>query len=363
LYNFPLKREAMMDQNIYIQLANALDRLPNGFTRTESQVELKILQKIFSPEEAVLACQLSGTLEHLDDIAQRAGRSAREVSKQLFKMARRGLIWIEKQDGKVCFRLAPFIVGIYEAQVELMDHELAHLVEDYLTGGGANGIMKPQPALHRVVPASRSIKSEWILPYDDVRAIILEAKSFTVRDCICRVQQDHIGRKCDFPLDTCLSFTNVERPLGPGDITREQALAILDKSEEIGLVHSVSNVMQGVGYVCNCCGCCCGILRGVTEWGIEYSMAHANYYAVIEPLFCSNCGTCRERCQVSAITEGDGVSVVERTKCIGCGLCVTGCSSEAATLIRKPDAEMIHPPKDFAAWEHERLYHRGLAAE
>jgi electron transport complex protein RnfB len=352
-----------MVDNVYAKLADALDRLPNGFTRTESQVELKILQIIFSPEDAALACHLTGTMEPLDAIARRAGKPAREVSKQLFQMIRRGMIWFDKLDGKACFRLAPFIVGFYEAQVELMDHELAHLVEDYLAGGGANGIMKPQPALHRVVPASHSIKSEWILPYDDVRAIIMESKSFRVNDCICRLQQEQIGHKCDFPLEMCLSFSNQERPLGPGDITREQALAILDKSEEIGLVHSVSNVMQGVGYVCNCCGCCCGILRGITEWGIKDSMAYANYYAVIDPLFCSNCGTCRERCQVSAITEGDGVSVVERAKCIGCGLCVTGCSSEAATLIRKPDAEMIHPPKDFAAWEHERLYHRGLAAE
>ncbi len=353
-----------MDNNVYAQLADALDRLPNGFTRTESQVELKILQKIFPPEEAALACHLTGALEPLDVIAQRAGQPAREVSKQLFQMIRRGMVWFDKQDGKALFRLAPFIVGVYEASLQLMDHELAHLVEDYLAGGGANGIMKPQPALHRVVPASHSIKSEWILPYDDVRAIIMQSKSFNVRDCICRVQQDQLGdRKCDFPLDMCLNFSNMERPLGPGDITREQALAILDKSEEVGLVHSVNNVIEGVGYVCNCCGCCCGILRGITEWGIKDSMAYANYYAVIDPMICSNCGTCRERCQVSAILEAEGVSVVVREKCIGCGLCVTGCSTGAATLIRKPEAEMIHPPKDFAAWEHERLVHRGLVKE
>jgi Na+-translocating ferredoxin:NAD+ oxidoreductase RNF subunit RnfB len=352
-----------MDPDVYAQLADALDRLPNGFTRTESQVELKILQKIFTPEEAKLACQLTGTFELLDDIALRAGNPPREVSKKLFQMIRRGMVWFDKQDGKAFFRLAPFIVGIYEAQVELMDHELAHLVEDYLAGGGANGIMKPQPALHRVVPASNSIKSEWILPYDDVRAIIMESKSFTVRDCICRLQQDQLGRKCDFPLNMCLSFSNQERPLGPGDVTREQALAILDESEKVGLVHSVSNVMEGVGYVCNCCGCCCGILRGITEWGIKDSMAYANYYAEIDPMICSNCGTCRDRCQVSAILEGDGVSMVVREKCIGCGLCISSCSTGAAALIRKPDAEMIHPPKDFATWEHERLYHRGLAKE
>jgi ferredoxin len=118
--------------------------------------------------------------------------------------------------------------------------------------------------------------------------------------------------------------------------------------------------MEGLGYVCNCCGCCCGILRGITDWGIENSVAHANYYAVIDPDLCLACGTCVERCQVGAISEADGWSVVDRRRCIGCGLCVTACPNQAATLARKPDSEVVHPPADFAAWEHERLRNRGL---
>jgi Na+-translocating ferredoxin:NAD+ oxidoreductase subunit B len=142
-----------------------------------------------------------------------------------------------------------------------------------------------------------------------------------------------------------------------GDISQTEALAILDKSEEVGLVHTVINVMKGMGYVCNCCG----ILRGTTDWGIDQSMAYANYYAVIDPQFCANCGNCIERCQVYAISEGDGFSMVDREDCIGCGLCVTGCPNEVARLVRKPVAELVHLPENFAAWEHERLHNRGLS--
>jgi electron transport complex protein RnfB len=280
----------------------------------------------------------------------------------LLEMAGRGLVWLEERSGENCFRLAPFIVGFYEAQIELMDHQLAHLVEEYLTHGGAAGIMKPQPALHRVMPALRSVAHEWILPYDDVRQVILSAKSFSADDCICRVQQDHLGHRCGFPLAMCLSFSGAERPPQPGDISQEEALALLERSEEIGLVHTVSNVAQGVGYVCNCCGCCCGLLRGITDWGIENSVAHANYYAVIDPALCAGCGTCVERCQVHAIHDQDGVSVVTQEKCIGCGLCVTGCPDGVPQLLPKPEAEMVHPPVNFAAWEHERLRQRGLLA-
>jgi len=349
-----------MSDLVYQQLAEALDGLPNGFPRTASRVEIAILKKIFSPEEASLAGRLSGEIESADEIAGRLGMPVGAVRQQLFEMVRRGLAWLEKRSGEACFRLAPFIVGIYEAQVESMDHELAHLVEEYLGQGGAAGIMKPQPALHRVMPAQRSVASEWILPYDDVRQVLLSARSFSANDCICRVQQDQLGHRCDFPLSMCLSFSGADRPPRPDDISREEALSLLERSEEIGLVHTVSNVMQGVGYICNCCGCCCGILRGITDFGVENSVAYANYYAVIDPALCAGCGTCIERCQVQAILDQDGVSVVVRERCIGCGLCVSGCPDDVPQLLRKPEAETVHPPTDFAAWEHERLHHRGL---
>jgi ferredoxin len=345
---------------VYERLANALDRLPNGFPRTPSNAEIQILKKIFSPEEARLASQLSGSLESIDIISNRVGFSVKETEAELTKMVKRGLVWCDDEEGKLFFRLAPFIVGIFEAQLESMDHELAHLVEDYLTNGGAVGIMKPQPALHRVIPAQKAVKSELILPYDDVKAILQNSKSFGLRECICRVQRKTLGQKCDFPLKTCLFFSEYERPPHRYTISQQEALAFLDKAEEIGLVHTVSNVMKGVGYVCNCCGCCCGILRGINDWGIENSVAHANYTATIDPDTCLNCGTCRTRCQVHAITEQNGTSVVDPKRCIGCGLCATGCPNNAAQLKRKPPSQIINPPENFATWEDERLHNRGL---
>lgn len=349
-----------MSDQVYEQLAEALNNLPNGFPRTPSNVEIRILRKIFSLEEASLASQLTGSMSSAEAIANRIGLPPEEAEARLTKMVKRGLLWSRKEGRNSLFRLAPFVVGIYEAQLESMDHELAHLVEKYLANGGAVGIMKPQPALHRVVPAQKAVKSELILPYDDVKAILVQSKTFHLRDCICRVQQDHIGRKCDFPLRTCLSFSSFDRPPHPLDISKEEALDFLDKAEEMGLVHTVSNVMKGLGYVCNCCGCCCGILRGINEWGIENSVASANYYAIIDPDECIGCGICRKRCQVHAISEQDGISAVDVKKCIGCGLCATGCPNKAAKLVRKPDKEVVSPPVDFAAWEHERLRNREI---
>ncbi|MFX0068300.1 MAG: DUF362 domain-containing protein [Candidatus Hodarchaeota archaeon] len=349
-----------MGDDVHKRLAERLDRLPNGFPQTESRVEVLILRKIFSQDEAWLASQLSGRMETIDEIAKRVRLTYEETKTRLMKMAKRGLVWSDKKPEKLRFRLAPFIVGVYEAQLENMDHELAHLVEKYLAAGGAAGIMQPEPAIHRVVPAQNSVKSEWILPYDDVRAILLASKTFRVQDCICRMQQDHVGRRCNFPLRACLSFSTTERPPSPEDISQQKALAILDRTEEIGLVHTVSNVAKGIGYICNCCGCCCAILRGITEWGIQNSVAYANYYAVVNLDTCQGCGTCVDRCQVGSISVNDGIAIVDQERCIGCGLCVTGCPNNSVELRRKPDEEIVHPPKDYAAWERDRLAYRGL---
>jgi electron transport complex protein RnfB len=349
-----------MSDDVYEQLAEALDDLPNGFPRTPSNVEIAILKRIFSLEEAALASQLHRDVEPIGEIAERVGRSVEEVGARLMGMNERGLVWYDERDGKPCYRLAPFVVGIYEAQLNNMDHEFAHLVERYFTDGGAVGIMGPQPALHRVIPAQRAVKAEQILPYDDVRAILLTAKAFRLNDCICRAHQEKLGRRCSFPLKMCFSFSQADLPPSEDAITQEEALSVLEKAEEIGLVHTVNNVAKGMGYVCNCCGCCCGILRGINDWGIGNSVAHANYYAVIDQDECLGCGTCVGRCQVHAVSEREGIAFVDKERCIGCGLCVTGCPHDVARLQRKPDAEVVDPPADFATWELKRLRNRGL---
>ena len=339
-----------------------MNALPNSFPRTKSNIEITLLKKIFLPEEAFLAGQLTGTPEPVSVIAQRTGLSEEDTASRLKAMMSRDFVRGNAAAGM--FRLSPFVVGIYESQMDKMDHELAHLFEEYLEQGGIE-IMRPQPAIHAVIPAQGAVKTEWILPYDKLRELLISCNTFRVRDCICRKQQDLEGtRKCTFPLHVELIFYTGPAPADPPVppyVTKEEALAVLEKTEKIGLVHTVSNVADGVFYVCNCCGCCCGILRGITEFGIEKSVAAANYYSVIDPARCVGCGTCIKRCHMHAISAKDEISIVDRTKCIGCGLCASGCPANVARLERKAGEEIINPPKDFATWEHERLINRGLA--
>jgi len=356
-----------MDDTLYERLAEALDHLPNGFPRTSSGIEIEILRIVFLPDEAEIACALSDDWESADQIAVRLGADAQETEDRLRLMSDKALVCRDVRDGSTVFRLGRFIVGIWEAAVWRLDgeiaHRFAHLTEEYLAEtGGLAGIMTPAPAIHRVVPSRGAAKSEWILPYDDVRTFLDGAKSFVLRDCVCRKQQDLLGRRrCTFTRRACLSFSPMERPKGPDSISREEALAALDEFEKMGLVHTVSNVAKGISYVCNCCGCCCEMLRGITDFGLKDSIAYANYYCAVDSATCSGCRICETRCQMRAMTVKDGIASIDRERCIGCGLCVTGCSTGAAHLRLKPADQVVAPPADIGDWSRLRKAARGLS--
>ena len=264
---------------VYEELANALDKLPIGFPRTKTGVELQILERLFSPEEANVARHMTGTSEPVETIAQRADLPQQEVEAKLASMLSRGMIWSSTKNGIRKYRLAPYVVGFYERQSETMDDELAHLFDHYWMDGGGKGIMQYHPDTHRVDPPHEALeKTEMILPYNDVRKLMSQAKSFQVRNCICRRQQELIdAKKCDFPVRNCMAFFSMELPEGPNSITKEEAFKLLDEAEEMGLVHCVANQQSGLHWVCNCCGCCCVILRGILELGIDNTrLYHAN---------------------------------------------------------------------------------------
>ncbi|MDY6823019.1 MAG: hypothetical protein SWH68_04355 [Thermodesulfobacteriota bacterium] len=54
----------MTDITVYERLADVLDTLPNGFPRTDSGVEMKILEKAFATDEADLFCELRLRVRH-----------------------------------------------------------------------------------------------------------------------------------------------------------------------------------------------------------------------------------------------------------------------------------------------------------
>ena len=224
------------------------------------------------------------------------------------------------------------------------------------------------PAVARTLPVHEMVKSESkIQPYDNVHKLIDEARSFRVMDCICRKDRGILGEACDHELENCLTFSGEDDAydyfsLAGRVINKEEALEIIEKSAQQGLVHNVLyNVQEGQGAVCNCCSCCCGLLRSAKELKSPNVVAVSDFVAKIDQDGCSVCGECaEERCPMDAITESGGYYKVLPENCIGCGVCAVTCPTEAIQLELKPIEEKVTPPANMREWFNIRAKNRGL---
>jgi Na+-translocating ferredoxin:NAD+ oxidoreductase subunit B len=344
--------------DIYRQLAQRLDALPNRFPASQSGVEYRLLKKIFTEEEAALACVMHLAAEPAADIASRAGMGIKQTRDTLKRMVAKGLIDLKKGEGQFAYAVRPFVVGFYEGQLPRMDIEMAGLFEEYFreTQGG---ILRDTPALHRVIPIGKAIPFQVeIHPYERATELLEGALSWGVRDCICRKQQQLLGKGCSKPIEACLVFAPIrnafDRSKVDRAITKEEALEILRRTEEAGLVHSSGNYRNGIEYICNCCTCCCGIMRGIAEYGISGAIARSDFHIAIENELCSGCGVCVDRCQFHALSVPDGIIAADDHRCMGCGLCVLVCPTEALHLNRRQEGEVLPPPIDINDWRTQR---------
>jgi len=343
-----------MTDPIFRQLAQHLDAIPNGYPATNSGIELRLLEKLFSPDEARLACAMRLDAEPPAEIAARLGLDPAETRKALKAMAMKGLIGFERKGGQLAFSLMPFIVGFYEAQLPRLDAELATMFEQYYQESHG-AMMRAQPSVHRVIPVGEAVPVEIeVFPYERASELINGARAWGVRNCICRTQQHLIGKGCDRPLEACMVFSSIEGAFdrSPMDraISREEAHAILRQTEDAGLIHSTGNYRDGIEYICNCCTCCCGIMRGVAEFGIPTAVARSDFLTFVDDTRCTGCGECVERCPFHALSVPELLGVVDEARCMGCGLCASACSTEALHLERRAVGERVSPPADLGEW-------------
>ncbi|MGD2078616.1 MAG: 4Fe-4S binding protein [Chloroflexota bacterium] len=352
-----------MSANPYVRLARRLDALPNGFPPTEDGAELQLLAKLFTAQEAALAAELRLTKETPKKIAERIGEDPKIIGRHLKAMVRKGLIsWDRTEDG-IVYGMMPFIVGIYEMQGGRIDQELAELFEAYYQQAFGQAL-SVHPQFHRVIPVGESVAGGLeIRPFESAATIISDARAWGVTDCICRKQKALIGEPCDHPIELCMVFGD-----RPGQFDDNQSVRALDQQEALdllqvaaaaGLVHSVSNNQRGLWYICNCCTCSCGILRGMAEQGITNVIARSAFVNQVDPSLCLACGDCLAYCQFDALSL-DEYAVVDRLRCVGCGVCVLTCPEEALYLVLRPEEETLLPPANEAEWMAHRAAARGI---
>ena len=350
-----------MSTDVYERLAEFLDKMPGRFPKTDSGVEIKILKKLFTPEQAEIAMKLQPMPETVEAIAKRLGMPESEAAEKLERMAKEGSIYRVRAADRVMYMAMQFIVGIYEFHLNTIDRELAELMEEYLPVYGLTW-KKDNTKQLRVVPVGSSIEGKTsVAPYNLIKGMLKQQEIICVSPCICRKEKTLLGEQCDRPQDLCFQFGMaaryyIENGMGR-QISIEDALKLFDLAEESALVLSGSN-SQDLMSVCCCCKCCCGVLRNLNKFDRPADMVHSFYQAKIDPELCSACGTCVERCQIDAIIEGDEVNKINTARCIGCGLCVSTCPSEAITMVEKSGAQA--PPKNIVEMMIKMSKERGL---
>jgi NAD-dependent dihydropyrimidine dehydrogenase PreA subunit len=191
------------------------------------------------------------------------------------------------------------------------------------------------------IPVDVEIKSDHlVLNLEKVRDILSKARTISVMDCACRVK---LGN-CEAPLNTCIDLNDTaERNIRNGisrEIDLEEALSILKKSHEAGLVHMA--LEQGEFYepgvinsVCSCCSCCCSIFSGILRFGLAPHLLTSTAISVTDNTKCNLCGICVERCQFGAREIIDNTLIFKPDLCFGCGLCIAECPTNAIMLIEK----------------------------
>jgi electron transport complex protein RnfB len=349
------------EDKIYRDLQIHLDKETIGFPKTPSGSDISLLKQLFTPAQAEIAMLLSYKLQPLDQIQARAGKtgkSAEEIERLLDATAARGIIGFREKNGVKHYRTLPLIVGMLEGAFittppeskPALTEASAQFFQDGLFVRDFVGTRIPQM---RTIPIQKSITPKHrIGTYDEVREIIEKNSGpIVILDCVCRTGAAKQGQPCKQTSrkETCMALGEVAKNLaGSGKLGRvisnEEALDILQKNQEDGLVLQPSN-SQTPEAICSCCGCCCGLLKIQKAIPNPVSRWATNFFAVVNPEICTACGACEERCQVSAMKmngEKETASV-DLTRCLGCGLCVDACPEDAIEL-RNKSTETVPPP-------------------
>lgn len=334
-----------MTQDIYQKLRERIDEYALGFPATSSGVEMKLLKRLFTEEEANLYLHLTRGLEPANVIAQRAGCSTENASELLEVMTGKGLTLPTKRDGIKLYAAAPFMHGFYENNAWMQDdREMAELMDAYLTGG-----FRAKGKALRPIPVNASIKDQRsVALFDDVIKIIESKEHIGVMPCPCDRHMQILGHECERPKEVCIGFDFYAEycieGLGMGRwIDREEALEIVKKADAAGLVHQTGGDTLSTECVCNCCPDCCTGLRTIKMHSKPAKIVGSNYHAQLSEDECTECETCISRCPMGALTMTDDGLSLNLDRCIGCGLCASGCPADAITLVQNDPEHLTGP--------------------
>lgn len=320
----------------------------------------EILEILYSPEDAELASRLPLRPTSLGRLARHLRLAPEELGPRLDAMCDRGLVMdlVNPRTGKAKYFLAPPVVGFFEfsmmrAHDAIPKKRLAEALDAYTHHDEAfvREVFGGETVVGRALVHETALAEEAlpeVLDWERASAIVSEARAWAVALCYCRHKAEHLGKRCDAPMDNCLSLNAgaefvARRGFGRA-IERSEAMDIMVRARESGLVQIADNVLERPIYVCNCCGCCCGQLQAINTFGVP-AVNPSGFLARSDAERCSGCSRCSRACPIASITmtprrvdakrKNDLGPVVDEDRCIGCGVCVAACKKDAMQMVRR----------------------------
>jgi len=353
--------EAAVDEE-YRLLQERLNRNVTGAPGSDAM--LRVLRLLFTPEDAHVARQLP-QLVGLPTLAEKLETDPEQLGSHITSMAERGLLLDFERDGTRYVVATPVVIGFYE--FTFMRPRPDAPMEEYAEA--FNALFEDEDFVRSVFTETtqigRSLVREEILPeggteildWERATEVVRTAETVAVSLCPCRTDAGLRGEACDAPTRTCMTFGNSARIMiraGIAEpITNDEGIEILNEAKAMGLAQTGDNVREEISYLCNCCGCCCGMMRSIKRYNIYDGIVPSNWLATVDHTKCRGCGLCAKACPVDAIdvvlTHGKGLrrnwSVVDPDRCLGCGVCYDACRWEARGM--EPRKERPYIPTDM----------------
>lgn len=322
----------------------------------------------------------------MEQLKQSSGLSEEEINNKVKNLSRRGVIFNQPNSkGLMVFRLLPLVnVGTFEytfmGKIEknernreislLFDKLFAELEQMVQTNYDALiPRLSTLPPVDRTVPIfdnkpkNEKIKividqeisaaADKIVPTKKVEELIQKFDEIAVGHCFCRHHKDMSGTPCKQTneRENCFTFGKSARFTSEQGfsrmISKDEALVILKKAEDAGLVHKAYHpnfdTSKDETSICNCCRCCCA--NGVDNMIIPIANA-TNFLSVVNTDLCIGCGTCVKHCHTYAAYLTDDKKAGRKVELyIGCGVCAHLCPQNAISMIEGKERIVRITPK------------------